>query len=63
MTGRKGHLGEAGMTDVYYLLRSVVSAEMAVLSTEDEGKFLMDAHGEQIGIVTQVDPGGADRVC
>ncbi|MDS0219929.1 hypothetical protein NDI54_01025 [Haloarcula sp. S1AR25-5A] len=29
---------------------------MAVLSTEDEGKFLMDAQGEQIGIVTQVDP-------
>ncbi|GCF14018.1 hypothetical protein Harman_19530 [Haloarcula mannanilytica] len=29
---------------------------MAVLSTEDEGKFLMDAQGEQIGIVTEVDP-------
>jgi hypothetical protein len=29
---------------------------MAVLSTEDEGKFLMDVKGEQIGIVTEVDP-------
>jgi len=29
---------------------------MSVLSTEDEGKFLMDAQGEQIGIVTEVDP-------
>ena len=29
---------------------------MAVLSTEDEGKFLMDVRGEQIGIVTAVDP-------
>ncbi|MFC6954064.1 hypothetical protein [Halorubellus litoreus] len=29
---------------------------MAVLSTEDEGKFLMDVEGEQIGIVTEVDP-------
>ena len=29
---------------------------MAVLSTEDEGKFLMDVRGEQIGIVTEVDP-------
>lgn len=29
---------------------------MAVLSTEDEGKYLMDNQGEQIGIVTEVDP-------
>lgn len=29
---------------------------MTVLSTEDEGKFLMDAEGEEIGIVTEVDP-------
>lgn len=29
---------------------------MTVLSTEDEGKFLMDVEGEQIGIVTAVDP-------
>lgn len=29
---------------------------MTVLSTEDEGKFLMDIEGEQIGIVTGVDP-------
>lgn len=29
---------------------------MTVLSTEDEGKFLMDVKGEQIGIVTEVDP-------
>lgn len=28
---------------------------MTVLSTEDEGKFLMDIRGEQIGIVTEVD--------
>ena len=28
---------------------------MSVLSTEDEGKYLMDAEGEQIGIVTEVD--------
>ena len=28
---------------------------MTVLSTEDEGKFLMDVEGEQIGIVTGVD--------
>jgi sporulation protein YlmC with PRC-barrel domain len=28
---------------------------MAVLSTEDEGKFLMDIEGEQIGIVSDVD--------
>lgn len=28
---------------------------MAVLSTEDEGKFLMDVEGEQLGIVTAVD--------
>jgi len=28
---------------------------MAVLSTADEGKFLMDVEGEQIGIVTDVD--------
>ena len=31
---------------------------MEVLSIEDEGKFLMDAQGEQIGIVTEVDPEG-----
>jgi hypothetical protein len=31
--------------------------EMSILSTEDEGKYLMDAEGEQIGIVTQVDTG------
>lgn len=30
---------------------------MTVLSTEDEGKFLMDVEGEQIGIVTEVDAG------
>lgn len=29
---------------------------MTVLSTEDEGKFLMDVKGEQIGIVSEVDP-------
>ena len=29
---------------------------MTVLSTEDEGKFLMDVEGEEIGIVTEVDP-------
>lgn len=29
---------------------------MTVLSTKDEGKFLMDVEGEQIGIVTAVDP-------
>ncbi|PSP77228.1 hypothetical protein BRC88_14250 [Halobacteriales archaeon QS_4_69_225] len=29
---------------------------MTVLSPEDEGKFLMDAEAEQIGIVTEVDP-------
>ena len=28
---------------------------MAVLSTEDKGKFLMDVSGAQIGIVTAVD--------
>jgi hypothetical protein len=32
-----------------------VSTRMSVLSTEDEGKFLMDAEGEQIGVVTEVD--------
>jgi len=29
---------------------------VTVLSTADEGKFLMDVEGEQIGIVTEVDP-------
>jgi hypothetical protein len=29
---------------------------MSILSTNDEGKYLMDAEGEQIGIVTGVDP-------
>jgi hypothetical protein len=29
---------------------------MTVLSTADEGKFLMDVEGEEIGIVTEVDP-------
>ena len=29
---------------------------MAVLSVNDEGKFLMDREGEQIGVVTEVDP-------
>lgn len=29
---------------------------MTVLSKTDEGKFLMDVRGEQIGIVTEVDP-------
>jgi len=29
---------------------------MSILSTADEGKYLMDAEGEQIGIVTEVDP-------
>lgn len=28
---------------------------MAVLSTADEGKYLMDIEAEQIGIVTEVD--------
>jgi hypothetical protein len=28
---------------------------MTVLSNEDEGKFLMDVRGEQIGIVSEVD--------
>ncbi|MEF8852581.1 MAG: hypothetical protein V5A44_00280 [Haloarculaceae archaeon] len=28
---------------------------MSILSTADEGKYLMDAEGEQIGIVTEVD--------
>lgn len=28
---------------------------MTVLSTADEGKFLMDTEGEQIGVVTEVD--------
>ncbi len=31
---------------------------MTVLSTADEGKFLMDIKGEQIGVVTEVDPDG-----
>ncbi len=30
---------------------------MTVLSTADEGKFLMDIEGEQIGVVTEVDAG------
>jgi len=30
---------------------------MSVLSPEDEGKFLMDIKAEEIGIVTEVDPG------
>ena len=30
---------------------------MTVLSTADEGKFLMDVEGEQIGVVTEVDAG------
>ena len=29
---------------------------MTVLSPADEGKFLMDAEAEQIGVVTEVDP-------
>ena len=29
---------------------------MTVLSTADEGKILMDVTGEEIGVVTQVDP-------
>ncbi|PSP19719.1 hypothetical protein BRC62_01700 [Halobacteriales archaeon QH_10_67_13] len=29
---------------------------MTVISTADEGKFLMDIKGEQIGVVTEVDP-------
>ncbi len=32
---------------------------MSILSTADEGKYLMDAEGEQIGIVTEVDTGGS----
>lgn len=28
---------------------------MTVLSTADEGKFLMDVEGEEIGVVTEVD--------
>lgn len=31
---------------------------MAVLSSDDEGKFLVDAEDEQIGIVTEVDAEG-----
>jgi len=31
---------------------------MTVLSSADEGKFLMDAEGEQIGVVTEVDSEG-----
>lgn len=31
---------------------------MTVLSTADEGKFLMDLGGEQIGLVTEVDAEG-----
>ena len=34
----------------------VLPDEMTVLSPEDEGKFLMDAKAEQIGIVTEVAP-------
>ena len=34
----------------------VLPDEMTVLSPEDEGKFLMDATAEQIGIVTEVAP-------
>jgi sporulation protein YlmC with PRC-barrel domain len=29
---------------------------MTVLSTQDEGKVLIDIEGEEIGIVTEVDP-------
>jgi sporulation protein YlmC with PRC-barrel domain len=29
---------------------------MTVLSTTDEGKFLIDVEGEEIGVVTEVDP-------
>lgn len=32
---------------------------MSVLSSEDEGKFLVDAEGEQIGIVSEVDEQGS----
>lgn len=31
---------------------------MATLSSDDEGKFLVDAEDEQIGIVTEVDADG-----
>lgn len=29
---------------------------MTVLSTQDEGKVLIDIEGEEIGVVTEVDP-------
>ncbi len=32
---------------------------MATLSEEDEGKFLMDSEGEQLGIVSEVSDGTA----
>jgi hypothetical protein len=41
--------------DIYPQLYFVRN-DMTVLSPEDEGKFLMDAEAEQIGLVTEVDP-------
>jgi sporulation protein YlmC with PRC-barrel domain len=35
--------------------RDVLVLDMSVLSTQDEGKVLMDEQGEQIGVVTEVD--------
>lgn len=32
---------------------------MATLTTEDEGKFLVDSEGEQLGVVTAVEDGTA----
>ncbi|WP_232686673.1 hypothetical protein [Halobacterium zhouii] len=32
---------------------------MATLTTEDEGKFLVDSEGEQLGVITAVDDGTA----
>ncbi|PSQ39015.1 hypothetical protein BRD13_04465 [Halobacteriales archaeon SW_5_70_135] len=42
-----------------YLPAGRHGSRMAVLTEDDEGKFLMDAEGEQIGIVTEVDDGVA----
>lgn len=44
------------MAMTYFRLAGGRTDAMAVLSTEDEGKYLMDVEGEQIGIVTEVDP-------
>jgi hypothetical protein len=42
-----------------YLFEDRQDSHMAVLTEGDEGKFLMDAEGEQIGIVTDVTDGVA----